>query len=527
MEEGNGSGEPLLRVDRRYCCAILGVLLCLGIALRIAHWYPGYGSDDTIYMNTAAQMVRGEPLDHLLRHWNTRLAYLLFLAAGMSLGGTTTAVCQWLGMGVFVATALTIGALAARLGGGKQALLAVGLYVFLPLDMALSTCVLPDTLMTLAVLIACLLVVHATECESRGGQLAWSLATGFTLGVAVSVKEMACVAGIPIGVYLVCRLDVGRWVAALTAMTLGGAAALAAECVGFGIWTGDPLFRFHFTSTVFATAGNWANPSTSFSEAAFYFTLLANSTGEYGIHGYVVLLAFLLALNDGRLRTMFPLMFCTLVGIYLSVGTAHLTSYVLVPHQARYFHVVMAMGCVLAGLVLPAASRTLRLRAGVAGALCFSIAGLSLWAAKDIDWRGTVSVAKWVGNLERDQADDLVLLDRIVNRQALELRQMVSGMAQVSEEIESPLDLAATLGGRGLVVDRWDLVLPSFGEERLEELERKLLNDRRIVCRREEILGDPWPPYKKWIGIGAQQQPIGSILWVSPAAGQTRTPDIP
>ena len=96
------------------------MLVCVGIALRIAHWSPGIASDDSDYMNNAAQLAVGKPPLAANQH-SVRLGYEVFLAAGMRIFGQNTKVCQALGLGVFAVTALLLFLLAGMLSAaGRQ-----------------------------------------------------------------------------------------------------------------------------------------------------------------------------------------------------------------------------------------------------------------------------------------------------------------------------------------------------------------------------------------------------------------------
>ena len=138
---------------------------------------PGIASDDSDYMNNAAQLAVGKPPLAANQH-SVRLGYEVFLAAGMRIFGQNTKVCQALGLGVFAVTALLLFLLAGMLSGARTAMLAVFLYVFLPLDMLLSTNALPDGVMTLLALAASLLYLQAKKTRPASADPVWRLVRG-------------------------------------------------------------------------------------------------------------------------------------------------------------------------------------------------------------------------------------------------------------------------------------------------------------------------------------------------------------
>ncbi len=519
----------------------LVLLLLLGVLLRVAHWNPGFGADDSNYMNNAARMAEGEPPVAAYHNHTVRFGYQLFLATGMWLFGIDTAVCRALGIVVFVFTAILIFFITRRLSGAIQGLLAVFLYVFFPLDITLSTRVRPDPLMTLLALAASLIYLQAKAQMDHTRQFCLAFGAGFVLGLAVSVKEAAVLVGIVFAIDLVARVRERRCVYVLPGIALGAIAVLGLEMLGFLAWTGDALFRFQTFSQIFLSELWWASPldvqrtvgdnSSAFHinsqtlragswnlldpGAAYYALVAMNTTGEFGTHGYLLLFGALLAMNRRSKDSVFPLIFCGFLAAYLSFGSVNLSRYVRMWHSPRYFHSVMIMGCVLMGIEFlgtdfRTAARNLKLRSGIVMFLGIVFVCVSLWAAKETPWSGTVLVAKWLGSLENSRRADLVLREDFVQRQALEHRRTVREFATVSDEVAySPEALAAKLAGRGLVVRRRRVT--ASGE--LQEVKRILSQHLKVSLRKEEIYGGPWPPYKRWIGIGAQEYVIGYILW--------------
>lgn len=505
--------------------AVLAVLVFLGIVLRLAHWYPGYASDDSNYMNNAAQLAKGEP-PLVANNHTVRFAYEIFLAAGMRMFGMNSEVCQALGIGLFVATAIVLFNLVRRLSGNPQALLAVSLFVVLPLDMTFSTCVLPDNLMTLLVLASCLLYLRAKAQPSGRRQFTLAIATGIVLGFATSAKEPAAFVGIGFMIHIASTAtEVRRSMIVLSGIVLGATIVLALESVGFFLWTGDALFRFHITAATFGPEGWWKN-TFSVRELAFYLSHCCDSLGEFGIHGYLLLVAGLLAINRRSGAAALPLIVCVVLTVYLSVGSGSFTHYVLIPHQPRYFHVVMVMGCVFMGIEFYAMACALNIGRSVAVLGSVVLLAVSLLAAKEKPWRGSVPLAKWLNSAENLRKAELVLLETFAPRQALEHRDAMLGFPTISvglvrESADAskshivPESIDSLPAGSGIVVDRFSWVT-ELGKEDLEEFEQELSQYPRRSFREEKVYGPSWPPWKRWVGIGGQLNMIGRIWWVEP-----------
>ncbi len=509
--------------ERSRVVLALLLLLSLGVLLRVAHWNPGEASDDSHYMNYAAQMLLGEPPPQNIH--SVRFGYILFLAAGMRLFGTTTFVCQALGIGVFVATALLLFDITRRLSASREGLLAVVLFVLLPLDVVRSTCVFPDGLMTSLVLTASLLYLLAKIEASGARQFGLGIGAGLALGCAVSVKEPAVIAGLAIAADLLFTTRNRSGLAIFFGMALGGLAVLGLESLGFFAWTGDPLFRIQHTSDYVSSGGSFSlKNSFDLHHALFYLRHASNSWDQYGVHGYLLLVGALLAINRRSKSAVFPLVFCGVVAAYLSVGTISLSRYVQIWQTPRYFHVVLVMGCVFAAIEFLVLARHLKLKPIIVTVAGVGLFAVSLWAAKETDWRGTVPVATWLGELDERRKTDFVVLETFARRQALEHRQVVAAWPTISDDATHSSKLVANaLAGRGLVVDQF-----SFDREVLQEVELRLTSGSEVTFRYDVIQGDSWPPYKRWIGIGEQESVIGRIWWLASdletPAGESRRP---
>ena len=304
----------------------------------------------------------------------------------------------------------------------------------------------------------------------------------------------------------------------------------AAEMAGFYSWTGNPFFRFSATSTIYGPTGSFANPFT-FREAVAYVCDASNSLGDLGIYGYLLFIAVLMALNRRSVKTVFPLVVCAVLAVYLSVGSASLTHYLIVPHQPRYLHLVMVMGCTLVAIEFCETAgffdikRTVLLLAGAAFAV------VSLLAAKESVWRGTVPAARWLAGFDAATREKLALLESLVDREPLECRKTAMEFAVIAdcENGEERQFLSESIDkislGHGLVVDRFKWVARP-GQEDYENLELSLLRSTHPFFREERIYGPGWPPYRAWFGFGEQKRMIGRIWWAcqdTATEGKTKT----
>jgi hypothetical protein len=497
-------------------------LLALGILIRVGHWHPGTGADDTRYMNYAAMLARGERMPPF--QYDTaavRLAYEIALAAPMWLFGATTTVCSLTSLAVFAATAVLLFQLTGRLAGTAAALTAVFLYDLLPLDITLSTQVLPDPLMTALVLAAGLLYFRLADATDRQARRGWALATGVVLGLAVSVKEPACWAGPVFAIHLANRRPGLRaWLAALGMMVLGGLLVLGVEVALFWLWTGDPLYRFRAV----AEGMKRIEPSQTLSafslrEAAFYLIAASNARDAFGIHFYLVTVAVLLGLNRRNRALEFPLVWCLVFGLFLSVGSLSLRQYIMPPHRPRYFLPVAVMGCSIAAMELVEVCRRLEIQRWVVAAGAVLLAALSFRAALVDEPSGMVPTAETLARLDWGQdsnnressiePEKTLLLKSFVERQALERRRGLEGFAVVDDRMVERWHPEFTE-----LLKRRRLVVPVFqGYEGPGELGASLeIAATRHMVERKQLYGPAWPPYLRWLGIGRRSRVIAH-LW--------------
>jgi len=484
---------------------LLASLVLLGLAVRVAHWHPGSGSDDARYMNYAAMMGHGERVTDY-DPVQVRPVYLAYLAGWMHLFGFNTTSCAAAGFVVWAGTALLLFALTASLAGYSAGLAAVFLYDFVPVDIIQSTGIYPDHLMTAFALGASLVYFSAMRADTTGRRMLLALVAGILLGLSFSTKQAAVLVGATIGLHLLITAEQKRrWLEILAPMALGGLLVLLAECGVFALWTGDPFFRAH--------SGVLTNPQTAppvesrdLKFALGHVLRGIDSLGAYGIYCYLLVGAVLLSVNRRNWACAFPLIWCTAFAVYLSVGSQFLARYQLIAKAPRYFLPVLIVGCALCAMELVHASRVLRIRGIAAAGLAAALVVVSLWATRLNSPTHAPELARALNHLNEKETKNFVVLRSFVRRQPLELREVAGRFHQIDPDAASSPDaLLARLEGRGLAVPN----VPWFGFGEVNDR----LSAPGVPFEKEEIHGPAWPPYKRWFGLGAQDECVGFIYW--------------
>jgi 4-amino-4-deoxy-L-arabinose transferase-like glycosyltransferase len=492
----------------------LTLMLLAGVVVRAGHWHPGSGSDDSRYMNFAATIARGETLVKL-DHAAVRLAFEGYLAAGMRLFGINTTVCALMGLVTFLGIGVLLFLVTASLSSDRPALLAVFLYLFLPIDIINSTAVVPDPLMAMLALAASLFYLKAVGETDRRRRFPLALASGLFLGLAASAKEPALFVGIALAIHLIATVrDKRAWLVILSAMALGAACVLLLELVGFWCWTSDPLYRFHALAEVYGREGWWDNRLNA-RNAAMYLILGSDSWDAFGIHFHVFFLALLAGWNRGARAMTFPLLWCGVLAIYLSVGSTSLTRYVLVPQHARYFLPVMVMGCALAGIGLWELGQMVKPTRTTLAAAATVFVLLSLWAARRQTPPGIVPVVEAMASRNAKGEPLPFVSESFVRRQALEHRRVAEKFPTIGDE-----DVVVDRITEQQLVDRGLLVPYVAGYRERGDIEERLENrfSSRLVAH--EVLGPSWPPYDRWLGTGPAQRPVGWVWRLEAVSGE-------
>jgi 4-amino-4-deoxy-L-arabinose transferase-like glycosyltransferase len=241
-------------VNRRRTAVLLGVILLVGAAFRIAAFAgPSFalGSDESRYIAVAQNLAHGYFPGDGPEWFGTRVVFLwpvagLFRVFGA--GDLVAALWPLLGSLIAVVAAYLIG---RELRSDRVGLVAAAVVALTPIEILVGTSLRPDAIMPG-------LIGLAIWCALRAGRRpgwAWGVAAGALLGAAWSCRESALVMA-PV-VLLAGRPAIRR---SLRPMALGAGAVAGGSVLVFTLGAGDP-----FRPLVAAgTEGEFRNPFTAF-----------------------------------------------------------------------------------------------------------------------------------------------------------------------------------------------------------------------------------------------------------------------
>ncbi len=184
MTESNTSEQPncLLPV-------FIALVLITGLFLRIVFMTGPYGGDDTRYFDFAHKFLNFSPFDNV-DHAAGRILFLMLIGWPIKLFGH--AVFGALVNIAYATLTDVIVVLFCLKNFGKHATLwASLLLVFNPISIIFSGLVLPDTTMTLFLLLAVMATFKALKIESQFSRYIWFALSGFLTGLAYMCKETA------------------------------------------------------------------------------------------------------------------------------------------------------------------------------------------------------------------------------------------------------------------------------------------------------------------------------------------------
>jgi len=501
--ETTGSSQPSLRTG-----VLLATLILLGLLIRVAHWVPGRGYNDYRYMNHVAAMAHGERSPDSDAPIQVRPGLLAILAGWMRVFGFTTAAAASSGLLAFTLIAIFLFVITASISDHSSGLVAVFLYCFLPMDIILSTSVLPEPWMTVGALGAALVYLSATRARSLGGQLFLAFLAGVLLVVSFSIKQAAVLAGVTIAIHMLITVRAWRRLLALAgSLGVGVLVGFGAECLVFAAWTGDPLFRLNSGLVMKRLPDDLPVYTSTGRHHPRHLLAVMDSFGQFGLYYFIIVLGLMLGLSRRNRSLAFPATWCIVFALWLTFGTSNLTSYHLITKVPRYFFPILVMGCAIAGIELLAAWRHLKLKPVPTAGIVLMFVVASLWAAR-LQVPATKSdLTRQLALIDPEARGRLVLLTNFVHKQALELRTVASDFDQIERDVvlSSEKVLIDKLRGRGLVVSN----CPQSGDSEV----RERLTALRETFDTEEIYGLAWPPYFRWLGLGAQTRCVGTIYW--------------
>ncbi|MBB5203983.1 4-amino-4-deoxy-L-arabinose transferase-like glycosyltransferase [Inhella inkyongensis] len=331
------------RADWRAWCLLLGTAL----GLRLLFYSGFFGSDELTYVLHAYRLLDGD--------WSVspyvggnRYGWSLPVAGLAALLGRAEWVAASYSMACSVAEIALLAGLGGVLVGQRTAWAAAWVLAFTPMHIHLSGRLDADAPMALAVSASFLLFCWGELQVRRLGFLAAGLAAGW----AFWLKPAACVY---LGVFALLPVVLWRWRSAWVWAVLGLALMVGANCLWFGVLTGDGAFLFKAMSARRASGYLEAEMAAGAARDAPYFYLqyLFFKIHHTGLMGPLALLGLgalwrQRSAPGARLTLLWSMGLLALLSL-LPIGWSPL---VLIPKQTNYMALFLAPLALLAALGL-------------------------------------------------------------------------------------------------------------------------------------------------------------------------------
>lgn len=326
--------------------AALAVVLA-AVALRVSLAPQFDGLDDLGYLEAAQRVSQGRSLDGMFPLFRTRvgMAYPLgwLLQAGWLVPAqfwilTTLAEC------VTLVSLLAAGWLLA--GTASAGIAAAALYAIYPLAVQQSVMFYPTAFQVAAVAAALALVAGAEQVPTRCWRIGLAVAAGLALGLGYLVKEdVAIVVAAAAAASLLTGFPRRSTMAAVMS---GAALVFAAECVGYWLAEGNPLFRLSATSGLGAAPQDQLQISEIWRWDAFLRSLFL-LPAQVGLYWWLAVPALWAAVRWGGARLAFAAVTFLILMFYLQFGSGSLSSYAPLPKTPRYTALVTPLLMLVAG----------------------------------------------------------------------------------------------------------------------------------------------------------------------------------
>lgn len=354
-----GSSAPPPAPSGLAAALTVGALVALALILRLTFFTGFVGSDDSAYLAAASRLA-----NHL--DWSgqdlasSRLGFVAAAAAGLAVFGTRELGIVAIPLLASLATHVIVYRLARLYYGTGTALLAVGLLALYPLDVVLSTVLVPETLLS-CLMAGALLVYEVADRATGPIRLAASLSAGALIGLAYLVKEPGALLLVALAlVWAVTAVRRRHLELAWLAVVGGFALVFALEAIIEYQATGVPFYRAHVV-----TATQLRAAEVEQTLHAWYLYLRSMFFSVYSVGLLFYLLAGSLCWAALRRLHLPPAPVAWLLVLlgYLTFGSASLTSYVPLPKQPRYLEAITVPAVLLAApalrdaLALPGARR--------------------------------------------------------------------------------------------------------------------------------------------------------------------------
>jgi Dolichyl-phosphate-mannose-protein mannosyltransferase len=307
----------------------------IAVALRIAFAPQLDILDDAGYLEAARRVSRGQSLEQLfpLFRLRTGMAYPLGWLMSANLLEPMRFWFLTIGADLIAMAAL---AAAARLftGTARAALCTAGLYAIYPLAIQQSAMYYPTSFQVASIAVACALVALAERATDRRRWLS-AFGAGLSLGVGYLFKEDVAIV-VPAMVLASLIASTPR-LTTMIAMCAGAAAIFGAECTGFWITTGHPLYRLTATSGLGAPIAGDLQIAEIWKWNAYVRSLWLLPV-QVGILWWLAIPATWMAWRSRRSQPgiAFVALLFVIVMAYLQFGSGSLASYSPLPKTPRY-----------------------------------------------------------------------------------------------------------------------------------------------------------------------------------------------
>lgn len=334
--EAGSTRRPSARwadADRRAMAAAL-IVAVGAVAMRVAMAPQFDGLDDLGYLEAAKRVSQGDSLEGLFPLFRTRVGMAYPLGWLLQAGWLVPAqfwILMMLAECVTLASLFVAGWLLA--GSSSAGLAAAALYALYPLAVQQSAVFYPTAFQVAAIAAACAFMAGAERASAARARLAFGLAAGVSLGVGYLVKEDVAIV---VPAVAVASLLTGYPRRATMAAVLAGAAAVfGAECAGYWITTGHPLFRLAATSGLALAPQDQLQIAEIWRWDAFLRSLFLLPV-QVGLYWWLGIPAVWVAWRCPDARPRFVVAVFLILALYLQFGSGSLTSYAPLPKTPRY-----------------------------------------------------------------------------------------------------------------------------------------------------------------------------------------------
>jgi len=317
------------------------------IALRVALSPQFDGLDDLGYLEAAQRVSQGRPLDGMFPLFRTRVGMAYPLGWLLQSGWLAPAQFWMLTIAAECITFVSLFAAGWLVAGAASAgLAAVALYAIYPLAVQQSAMFYPTAFQVASIAAAFAFMAGAERVATARARVVLALAAGLALGLGYLVKEDVAIV-VP-AVALASLLAGFPRRSTMVAVMAGAATVFAAECAGYWVTTGQPLFRLSATSGLGAAPQDQLQISEIWQWDAFLRSLFL-IPAQVGIYWWLAIPALWAAWRRGGARLAFVAVTFAILMLYLQFGSGSLSSYVPLPKTPRYTALVTPLLMLITG----------------------------------------------------------------------------------------------------------------------------------------------------------------------------------